>query len=110
MADLTKQTIDQDGLNPSYLAANASDKFVPGDRTFLHVKNGGGSSINVTIVTPKTEGDLAVADQVVAVPNAGERLIGPFPPRLFGDDADAGKTTVNYSGTTSVTAAVFELD
>ena len=70
-------------------------------RTFLWVKNGGGSSITVTLTTPGTvDGDLAVADRTVSVTNAQERLIGPLSPAVYG-----GVVAIGYSGVTSVTVA-----
>ncbi|RPH37050.1 MAG: hypothetical protein EHM90_00435 [Chloroflexi bacterium] len=109
MALITKQHIVDEGIVPSLAAAAASDTFEPGDDTFLEVANGGGGSINVTVVTPGTSGGLAISDQVVAVANGARKFIGPFPSRLYGDPANDGLATVNFSGTTSVTRGCFDL-
>lgn len=115
MATLSVQTIAPTGLVPSYAAANSSDAF-PDDgreRTFLHVKNGGGSSINVTIPAQRTSrrvpgaGTITVPDMVVAVANGAEKMIGPFPDDYRG--LTTGNVTVNYSATSSVTAAVLQV-
>ena len=105
MAALTIQTSSLTGLNPSYVAAaGGGDTFVNDGATVLHVKNGGGSSINVTA-------DQTVAcnygfdhDNVVSVPNGGERIIGPFSPNRFG-----ATVSISYSGVTTVTVAAIKV-
>jgi hypothetical protein len=111
MADLATQVIDQDGLAPSYAAAaGGGDKFVPGEKTFLHVKNTSGAPITVTLVTPGDKSGLAIADQTVSVPaTTGDRMIGPLKKSLFADPADSGKGSITYSGVTNLTVAVLEL-
>lgn len=115
MGEYTVQTIDKDGLNPTYAAVSSSDTFNnPTDqRRLLHVKNGGGGSINVTIVAQDTSinvpgaGVQTISNIVTAVPAGEDRMFGPFP-EAYVDSA--GDVTVQYSGTTSVTAGVFDLD
>ncbi len=111
MATLATQTIRRTGVTPSYAAAaGGGDQFTPGPRTFLHVKNGGGAPITVTVVTPGSAlPDVAVADLAVSVTNAQERMIGPFPPEYFADPALSGQAAITYSAVTSVTIGVFEL-
>lgn len=114
MAQLTIQNAAVSGLTPAYGAVSASDKFAnPSDkRTYLHVKNGGGSSVTVTITRQNTslsvagEGNITLANQTVAIPAGSERIIGPFPESF--NDVD-GNVVVGYSGTTSVTAAAVRL-
>jgi hypothetical protein len=114
MAALTLQTIDINGIVPAYAAVNASDtvKVNTAQRNFLHVKNGGGGSINVTLVAVKTTakvpgvGVVTIGDEVIAVTSGSEKIIGPFPEAFMDTD---GTVTINYSGTTSVTAGVFSL-
>jgi hypothetical protein len=112
VATLTKQAITNTGLAPSYIpATNApGDNFTPDQDTFLHVKNGGGSAITVTVATPGTApGGLAIADVSVSVPATSERMIGPFPAEQYADPAGtpAGNCFVTYSGITSVTVGCF---
>lgn len=104
--DLSPQQILRTGLNPTFSAADGSNQnsFENNGQTYLHVKNGGGSSINVTIDTPGTVDGLAVGNLIVAVPNGGERIIGPFPQNIY-NQVD-GKVYVDWSAVTSVTAAV----
>jgi hypothetical protein len=109
VATLTTQTITRAGLNPSYVAATSGgDKIKPGDRTWLHVKNGSGGSITVTLVTPGAVEGQAIADLAVAVPASGERMIGPIDDRLFRDPAD-GLCSITYSAVTSLTVAAIRI-
>lgn len=111
MATLATQKITRAGLNPAYAsAAGGGDEFTPGGRTFLHVKNGHTSAQTVTVATPGNAiDDVAIADLAVSVPNAGERMIGPFPGSYFANSAIAGRAAITYSGVVSLTVAVVEL-
>lgn len=109
MAALTVQNVARTGLAPTYAsAAGGGDTFVNDGAVLLHVKNGGGSAVTVTITStaPATVG-LAPSNVTVSVPNAGERMIGPFPPGAFSDAN--GATAVGYSAVTSVTVAAVRL-
>lgn len=106
MAVLSYQRITLAGLNPTYAAASGGGDNVPiHPNGFIDVKNGGGSPITVTIVTPGNSrlGVVAEPDLTVSVPAAGNRLIGPF----IADLTDPTDLTakVTYSGVTSVTVA-----
>lgn len=114
MAQMTVQLIDSDGLAPAYAAVSAQDTIEGGgsDRIFLHVKNDDASPVTVTIAAVRASADVPgvgtvdVPDIAVAVPAADEAMIGPFNNAYA--DAD-GTITVDYSGTTSVTAAAIKL-
>lgn len=108
MALLATQEIDLDGLGAAYsAAAGGGDTFNPDEDTFIHVKNGSGASITVTVVTPGTAaGGLAIGDSVTSVPAAGDRFIGPFPREHFGKSD--GIADITYSGVTSLTLAVLK--
>jgi len=112
MATLATQQVVRTGLNPAYsAAAGGGDRFTPSDTTFLHVKNGSGGALTVTVVTPRTDpgSGQAIADVAVSVPaTPGERMIGPFPAPSFGAPAD-GLADITYSGVTSLTIAVIEV-
>lgn len=112
-ASLTTQQVVRTGLTPSYTAAVADGDIIDSGAVFLHVKNASGVSVTVTIETPVTLDGLALADQAVAVPAAGERMIGPFPARTFQQPADAAvganRVLVNYSAVASVTRAVVKV-
>jgi len=109
MAALTTQSIVRTGITPTYAAVAASDTFAPGDRTFIHVKNGGGSvdSCVISVLAGDPPG-LTISDVTVSVTNAQERIIGPFPPQFFADPS-SGQATVTHSFTTSVTVGVFNV-
>jgi len=109
MAVITKQAIVRTGLTATYGAAAAADQFVPGDRTFIHIKNGSGVDVEATFTTPKTVSGIAIDDPVIDVTAGQERFIGPFPSNLFGDPADGGLCSVAYETLTTVTVAVFDL-
>lgn len=109
MALLTTQNVARTAITPSYAAVAATDTFVPGNTTFLHIKNGGGSPDTVTVQV--LQGDppgLTIADTTVSVTNAQERMIGPFPPQFYADPT-TGLATVTHSFTTSVTVAVINV-
>lgn len=108
MATLTAQAIVRTGLEPSYAsAAGGGDEFVNTGVQALHVKNGSGGDIVVTIETPNAVDTLAIADRDVTVPAGEERIIGPFPTSHY-NDAN-GKVQITYDGVTSLTVAVLQL-
>lgn len=108
MATLTKQNVVLTGLNPSFVAAAAGgDEFLNSGRAFIYVKNGGGSSINVTVDSQAPCSQGYDHDAVVAIPAGEERMIGPFPKDRFNDASE--KVQITYSGVTSVTIAVIEV-
>lgn len=110
MAALATQSVPLAGVVPSYsAAAGGGDTFLPSNNTFIHVKNGSGGSITVTIVTPGTVSGQAVADVAVAIAAGAEKMIGPLPGSLFARASD-GRADLTYSGVTSLTLAVLELD
>lgn len=110
MADLVTQKITRAGLTPSTVAAaGGGDKFVPDDDVFLSFANGSGSPITVTIVTPGDVDGEPIADRTVSVPAGGTKYIGPFPKQIFANNADGGKCAITYSGVTSLTVGVFEV-
>ena len=109
MALLTPQQISIAGIAPTYAAAaGGGDTIAPDDRTFLHVKNGSGASITVTVVTPGTVGGLAIADLSVAVAAGADRMVGPLTAALFADPT-TGLVPVTYSGVTSLTVAALRV-
>lgn len=107
MATVATQQISLAGLAATYSAASAGgDEFTPGDGVFLHVKNGSGGAVTVTVVTPGTVVGQAIADVANSVAAGGEEFLGPFPAQHFAG-AD-GKADITWSATTSVTFAVLK--
>lgn len=109
MAAIVTQQVGVGGITPAYVPASAGgDTFNPDTRTILHVKNGGGASINVTITALGTgPGGNPVANRVVAIPAASERMIGPFDPAGFADINN--NAAVAYSAVATVTVAAFRI-
>jgi hypothetical protein len=107
MATFSTQDITTAGLAPAYTAVTAADRFLPGERTFLHVKNANAGACTVTIATPGTVDTLAVGDRIISVPaSTGDRMIA-LPDNLY-RSAD-GLGDVTFSPTASVTAAVIRI-
>ena len=106
---LTVQSVTRSGTVPTYGAVDAvnGDEFTNDGRTFIHVKNGAGAPITVTISTPGTVDGLAVAERTVSVTNASEKMIGPFPPGTY--NQATGEVHLDYSSGTSITIAVCKL-
>jgi hypothetical protein len=103
MATATLQNLTRAGLTVALTAANAGGDEAPvGDNVFLVINNGGGSPVTLTIVTPGTEGGLAIADQTCVVAAGARTLCGPLSPELFKDPGD-GLAHLQWSSATSVT-------
>jgi hypothetical protein len=107
MAVLAVQIITRTGLKPVYSAAStAGDEFVNSGSEFIHVKNGGGTSRIVSIVTPLLVDGLAVVDREVTVPAGEEKMIGPFQSAVY---SNAGSVSLTYDSITSLTLALLKL-
>lgn len=104
MTALVTQLITYPSTLPTFAAAVGPDTAVPGQNTFLVVKNGGGAPITVTVDAPGTD-DFGTAnpDLVVSVVNATERWIPLRHAKLV---QATGLVNITYSGVTSVTVAV----
>jgi hypothetical protein len=107
MANYTVQSVGQSGLNPNYVAVSASDTFDNDGRTMLHVKNGGGSAVTVTVNAEKPCNQGFLHNVVVSVPAGAERMIGPFDKAFYVNES-TGKATVTYSATATVTVAAIK--
>jgi hypothetical protein len=109
MATLTAQALVIGGLNATYgSATSGGDKVMPGDRVFLHVKNGAGSTVTVTIAANPTSRGLTVTPPAVSVPASGDRFIGPLPADTYAAASD-GLVAITYSSATSVTVAALRV-
>jgi hypothetical protein len=77
-------------------------------KTFLHVKNTGGTACVVTINAPGTIAGHALAAGTVTVPiTTGDKLIGPFPSAVYDDVNHDVSFTLSFI--TGVTVAVVQL-
>lgn len=86
-------------------AAGGGDTIAPTPSSVLHVRNGGGSTITVTVVVPgNDEFGNARPDIAVSVAAGAHTAIGPLSSPLLPDPAD-GLIDITYSAVTSVTVA-----
>lgn len=95
------------GLVPTFSAANASDTFVPDDRTLLYVKNSNAATRTIAVTTPPTFRGLAVPDPAptIAASGASDLVMGPFPADLYADPV-TGLCTITPSAAAGVSYAV----
>lgn len=104
MAALTAQRIAQSGTAPTYSAASSGGDTAPvGGGLKLHVVNGSGASVTVTVVTPGTLDGLAIADAALSVPAGGSGFI---PLTNVYRDPVTGRAAISYSATATVSVAV----
>lgn len=106
MAQLAIQSIAVTGTAPNYGAVTASDTVPADDRLALHVKNASGGSINVTTVIPGSTYGQPNPDVVNAVAAGTDKFI-KVP--VGAADPTSGLVTVQFSATTSVTAALLRV-
>lgn len=110
MATLTVQQMIDDGLEPTYAAADvAGDEFTWSSKAFLHVKNGDANPHTVTVASQYTNlgPGLQTLDLAVAIPANEERMIGPLAESAFKDST--GLVQVTYDAVTSATVAAITL-
>lgn len=107
MAVLTTQYVSTaaGGTPITFVAASATgDRVTPGNRTFFVIRNGGASSVNVTIdATALAFNNVTVPDTVVSVPSGATYAI-PIT-REYTSPSD-GLAGITYTVITSVTVAV----
>lgn len=108
MATVNAQQIDLTGLAVEYSAASSGgDLFPPGNNIVLHVRNGSGVSVDVTVATTFQALGLDLEDVVATVSAGTERFLGPYPRMYFA--ASGGFASVTWSATASVTFAVLRM-
>ena len=112
--ELTVQTPTIAGVIPADVAATASDgnRFKNTGNEMLLVRNGGGSTVVVTIPTPQTIVGLSIQDPTITIATGVNRNIGPFPPSVYNNPAggtDPNEVYVEYDQVTSVTVSVFRV-
>lgn len=111
MASLTTQSIRPvTGTGVTYSAATSGggDTVLPnGNKTYIHVKNGSGSAVTVTVAVPGNAfNSQPNPDTAVSVGAGAEKFI-PIGPEYA--DPTTGRATVTYSAVTSVTVAAIGL-
>jgi hypothetical protein len=106
--DVTVQNIAVAGLSPSYDAAHVDgNAFLNDGNTILHVKNGSGGSLTLTVQTNKIVGGVTVQDHQITIGAGTERIIGLFNTGVF--NQDDGKVYVDTSTQTSITLMAFKV-
>jgi hypothetical protein len=116
MADrglITPQSVDGDGLDPSWTSASTDGhKFSNARKTVVVVKNDATSAGSVTFQTPGTVDGVAIADQTISVP-ASDMLFWHGAVSIYnrqaGGDLDMVYLDIE-SGTTNLSIAVLEID
>lgn len=107
MALIAVQPLTTSGLAPTLAAASAGGDAAPiGTDYYLVVRNGGGASVTVTVVTPGTIKGLAIADTALVIPAAGEGFI---PMDSIYRNPATGRADITYSAVTSVTVGVLSV-
>lgn len=107
MAALVAQPVATGGLTPTYAtAAGGGDTAPIGTNLLLHVINGGGTPLTVTLVTPGTADGLAIVDTAKSVAAGASAFV---PLRAVYRNPVTGRAAITYSGVTSVTVAVLQL-
>ena len=114
--ELTLQTTTRSGVEATFAAVddtNGESFDNVGENVLLHVKNGSGGAVVVTITTPGSVDGVALADRTISVPAGEERIIGPFPNNLYGQadvDNDIDKAVfIDYDTGTTITVAAIEV-
>lgn len=104
---ITAAQVDEDGVVASLTSANVDGHQIAHRETlFLRVTNGSGSSITVTVQTPKTVGGLALADRSITVGAGATVYIALGNADLY-RRAEDGLIYVDFSAVTSVTVQAF---
>lgn len=106
------QVVATTGLTPSYATPLSTEQIAYSDDQWLHVKNGSGGSINVTITDPgSTPAGSAATNPVIAVGAGAEKLIALNPGAAGGGyvSPSTGTIQVAFSATASITAAVIRI-
>lgn len=100
------------GVAPVYNAAGSTDTIAvnPGRHYIVHVKNGGGSSINVTVTDPNSvspSGATQFNPNVIVAVGAGTEKVMVLEATRFRDTS--GNINLAFSATASVTYAIYAM-
>lgn len=83
-------------------ASAGGDTFRNNGKTFLYIRNAGGSTITVTLSATPTPAGLTITPPTISVAGSGVTILaGPFDPAYM-NDAD-GNISITYSAVSSVT-------
>jgi hypothetical protein len=109
MTDYSPVAVTADGVAPVPHNAASGDKLLDaGDRRWLRIINGSGSSITCTVSPPGLTGyGEANPDKVITVPTTASRSC--LIPAAYADPSDSYKVALTWSATTSVTFEYWRL-
>ena len=116
MAALTPSVVARLGgadISAGMAAASAGGDSMPaGPNNYLHIKNGSGAAVTVTVTPPAGSGPLGTTIAPVALTptvaaTTGDMLYGPFPTSPFADAN--GNVNFTYSATATVTVKALSL-
>lgn len=115
MALIPIQALGEGGNNLTYASVASGDEIdlavAAGKTVVLHVKNGGGGSINVTLTANSASfntadsGLVSKANNVTAVGAGADRMICLKPSAIWKNVNN--RIPITFSGVTSVTVAAF---
>lgn len=109
MATVPVAAITRDGVAVTYATASGGgDKVKPGPDVFLLVRNGGGSSLTVTVTgVGQTGYGVANPNKTFTVAAGADRAIPML--SAYGNPDDGGLAAIGWSTTTSVTFAALRI-
>lgn len=98
---LAPTMMDDAGVNPAAVLGTVDGHSLPNfGSEILVIRNTGAGAHVVTIPTPASRDDLAVADRTINIPAGQTRFVGPFTPSLYNQPgADSDKLFVNFDAT-----------
>ena len=109
MATLAVQASLLTGITPSYAAAaGGGDEFPNDGKSMLHLKNGSGGTIVVTVDSLVACNQGSDHDSVTSIAAGAEAMVGPFDVTRFNDPATS-RAAITYDGVTSLTLGVFKI-
>lgn len=107
-SEITVQNIDDDGVTPSYEAANVDGNyFLNGGKCLIHVKNGGVGSITMDVKAQNACSQGELHDRSITVGAGAEAMLAVENLQQF-NDGDSN-THLEYDDVTSVTIGVFQI-
>lgn len=114
--DVDVQTVEAIGLAAVYDPVTMDGiAFVNDGAAIVHVKNGSGVTVTVTVQSVGEVDGITIPHLTVAVPAGTEAFAGAFAPDTYNQgedpdvDVDFGKVYVDFSSAASVTVAVLEV-
>ena len=109
---LDVQASAKSGVTPtrisSALSSTETYKVRNGETLFLLLEKSGAGDATISIGVPLTVGGLTISSQTITVPaSTGDKVIGPFPARIFNDANGDMKFTI--SDTVGLSVAILKL-